>query len=43
MSAEVRPVRTKPDYETAVKEVERLWGAKAGTPDSDRLNTGNAD
>ena len=38
MAAEVRPIRTKRDYETALKEVERLWGAKGGTPDGDRLD-----
>ena len=38
MAAEVRPIRTRRDYETALKEVERLWGAKAGTPDGDRLD-----
>ena len=38
MAAEIRPIRTKRDYETALKEVERLWGAKAGTPDGDRLD-----
>jgi HTH-type transcriptional regulator / antitoxin HigA len=38
MAADVRPIRTKRDYETALKEVERLWGAKAGTPDDDRLD-----
>jgi HTH-type transcriptional regulator/antitoxin HigA len=38
MGAEVRPIRTKRDYETALKEVERLWGAKAGTPRGDRLD-----
>jgi HTH-type transcriptional regulator / antitoxin HigA len=38
MAAEVRPIRTKRDYESALKEVERLWGAKAGTPDGDRLD-----
>ena len=37
MAAEVKPIRTKRDYETALKEVERLWGAKAGTRDGDRL------
>jgi antitoxin component HigA of HigAB toxin-antitoxin module len=26
----------KRDYESAPKEVEHLWGAKAGTPDGDR-------
>jgi hypothetical protein len=38
MAAKVRPIRTKRDYETALKEVERLWGAKAGTRDGDRLD-----
>jgi HTH-type transcriptional regulator/antitoxin HigA len=38
MAAGVRPIRTKRDYETALKEVERLWGAKAGTRDGDRLD-----
>src|SRR3954469_3709918 len=36
--AEVKPIRTKRDYEAALKEVERLWGAKAGTRDGDRLD-----
>src|SRR6266404_6363576 len=38
MAAEVRPIRTKRDYEAALKEVERLWGAKTGTSDGDRLD-----
>ncbi len=38
MTAEVRPIRTKRDYEAALKEVERLWGAKAGSSDGDRLD-----
>jgi HTH-type transcriptional regulator/antitoxin HigA len=38
MAAEVRPIRTKRDYESALKEAERLWGAKAGTRDGDRLD-----
>ena len=38
MAAEVRPIRSKRDYETALKEVERLWRAKAGTSDGDRLD-----
>jgi HTH-type transcriptional regulator / antitoxin HigA len=38
MTAEVRPIRTKRDYEAALKEVERLWGAKAGSPEGDRLD-----
>jgi HTH-type transcriptional regulator/antitoxin HigA len=38
MSAEVKPIRTRRDYETALKDVERLWGARAGTRDGDRLD-----
>jgi HTH-type transcriptional regulator/antitoxin HigA len=38
MAAEVRPIRSKRDYEAALKEIERLWGARAGTPDGDRLD-----
>ena len=38
MAGEVKPIRTKRDYEAALKEVERLWGAKAGTHDGDRLD-----
>jgi HTH-type transcriptional regulator/antitoxin HigA len=38
MAAEVRPIRTKRDYESTLKEVESLWGAKAGTHDGDRLD-----
>src|SRR5260370_31038432 len=38
MTTEVRPIRTKRDYEAALKEVERLWGAKTGTSNGDRLD-----
>src|SRR5579863_10228734 len=38
MAGEVKPIRTKRDHEAALKEVERLWGAKAGTPEGDRLD-----
>ena len=38
MAGEVKPIRTKRDYEASLKEVERLWGAKAGTHDGDRLD-----
>lgn len=38
MAGEVKPIRTKRDYEASLKEVERLWGAKAGTRDGDRLD-----
>jgi HTH-type transcriptional regulator / antitoxin HigA len=38
MADEVRPIRSKRDHAAALKEVERLWGAKAGTRDGDRLD-----
>jgi HTH-type transcriptional regulator / antitoxin HigA len=34
---EIKPIRTEADYGAALKEVERLWGAKPGTPDGDRF------
>jgi HTH-type transcriptional regulator / antitoxin HigA len=36
MTAEVRPIRSRADHEAALAEVERVWGAKAGTPEGDR-------
>ncbi len=38
MKDELRPIRTKKDSEAALKEVARLWGAKSGTADGDRLD-----
>jgi HTH-type transcriptional regulator/antitoxin HigA len=38
MKSEMKPIRTKKDCERALAEVERLWGAKIGTPDGDRLD-----
>jgi len=38
MTNELKPIRTKADYEKALREVERLWGAKSGTPEGDRLD-----
>lgn len=35
---EIKPIRTKADYEEAVREIERLWGATEGTPSGDRLD-----
>jgi HTH-type transcriptional regulator / antitoxin HigA len=34
----IRPIRTDADHDAAIAEVERLWGAKDGTPDGDRLD-----
>jgi HTH-type transcriptional regulator / antitoxin HigA len=38
MANKLKPIRTKADYERALAEVERLWGAKLGTPAGDRLD-----
>jgi HTH-type transcriptional regulator/antitoxin HigA len=34
----LKPIRTKADYEAALVVIERLWGARAGTPQGDRLD-----
>ena len=34
---QVRPIKTKADYRTALKEIDRLMDAKPGTPAGDRL------
>ncbi len=36
--ADVKPIRSGADYEAALAEVERLWGAKSGTPRGNRLD-----
>jgi HTH-type transcriptional regulator / antitoxin HigA len=36
--SEVKPIRSEADYEKALAEVERLWGARSGTPEGDRLD-----
>ena len=38
MKNDVKPIRTRKDHEAALKKIERLWGAKAGTPEGDRLD-----
>jgi len=38
MRADLKPIRTKADYKAALAEVERLWGARSGTPKGDRLD-----
>jgi HTH-type transcriptional regulator / antitoxin HigA len=38
MAAELKPIRSEADYDEALREVERLWGAKCGTPKGDRLD-----
>jgi HTH-type transcriptional regulator/antitoxin HigA len=38
MRSPIKPIRTKKNYEAALAEVERLWGAKSKTPEGDRLD-----
>jgi HTH-type transcriptional regulator/antitoxin HigA len=38
MRSELKPIRSKSDYKKALAEVERLWGARSGTPAGDRLD-----
>jgi HTH-type transcriptional regulator/antitoxin HigA len=38
MTAELKSIRNEEDFEEAISEVERLWGAPIGTPDGDRLD-----
>ena len=34
----LKPIRTKGDYDASLAEIERLWGARSGTPEGDRLD-----
>ncbi len=34
----IKPIKTTADYKAAMAEIERLWGAKSGTPAGDRLD-----
>jgi len=34
----VKPIKTRRDYESAMKAIERLWGARAGTREGDQLD-----
>ncbi|HEX6012414.1 MAG TPA: helix-turn-helix domain-containing protein, partial [Geminicoccaceae bacterium] len=38
MTTELKPIRSEADHAAALAEVERLWSAKAGTPEGDRLD-----
>src|SRR2546425_12203609 len=38
MKGDVKPIRTKKDYAAALRDIERLWGAKSGTPEGNRLD-----
>ena len=33
-----KPLRSEQDYERALQDIERLWGAKSGTPKGDHLD-----
>jgi HTH-type transcriptional regulator / antitoxin HigA len=35
---EIKPVRTAKEHKAALAEIERLWDAKPGTPEHDRLD-----
>lgn len=38
MADDLKPIRSETDYDKALTEIENLWGAKAGTPEGDRLD-----
>ncbi|MBU6406495.1 MAG: helix-turn-helix domain-containing protein [Alphaproteobacteria bacterium] len=38
MADDLRPIRTEADHAAAMVELARLWGAKSGTPEGDRLD-----
>jgi HTH-type transcriptional regulator / antitoxin HigA len=35
---DIKPIRTKSDYRAALKDIERLMPAEAGTPEGERLD-----
>lgn len=35
---EISPIRTDADHRRAIEEIDRLWGAREGTPEGDRLD-----
>jgi HTH-type transcriptional regulator/antitoxin HigA len=38
MVIDLKPIRSEADYDEALRQVERLWGEKSGTPKGDRLD-----
>lgn len=38
MPAELKPIRSESDYQAALAEIEKLWGARSGTARGDRLD-----
>ena len=37
MATDIKPIRTEQDYQAALAEIEKLWGAANGTDAGDRL------
>ena len=35
---DVKPIRTEADHQSALAELEKVWGAKSGTREGDRLD-----
>ncbi len=35
---EIKPIKTKSDYDAAMRRIEAVWGATAGTSESDELD-----
>jgi HTH-type transcriptional regulator / antitoxin HigA len=35
---EIKPIRTEADYEAALQEIDRVWGASYGSPEGDKLD-----
>jgi HTH-type transcriptional regulator/antitoxin HigA len=35
---EIRPIRNDDDHAAALREIEKLWGAAAGTEEGDKLD-----
>ena len=38
MATDLKPIRSEADYDAALREVERLWGERSGSPKGDRLD-----
>ncbi len=34
----IKPIKTKADYEAALKKIEQLWGSSYGSPAGDKLD-----
>ena len=35
---DIRPIKTEQDYNTAIRRIEELWGAKKDSPEGDELD-----